>query len=139
VSSIHFELTIILISFQPARTVYGLEPEVNYASSSSNMGAPMGPYYSYPLAEPSYAPPPFGDMTAATNLFPQTLPASLEFPPLYDNVDATPSMGSGLGFVAMADPAYNTLDATTGNFDYHSSDHIFDSFNASFGFSDSAY
>jgi hypothetical protein len=101
----------------------------------------MGPYYSYPLAEPSYAQPPFGDMTAATNLFPQTLPASLEFPPLYDNVDATPSMGSGLGFVAMADPAYNTLDATTGpgNFDYHSSDHIFDSFNASFGFSDSAY
>jgi len=103
----------------------------------------MGPYYSYPLAlqEPSYAPPPFADMTAAANLFPQTLPASLEFPPLYDDsVNATPSMGSGLGFTAMADPAYNnTLDATTSNFDYHSSDHIFDSFNSSFGFSDSAY
>ena len=100
----------------------------------------MGLHYSYPLAEPSYAPPPFADMTVATNLFPQTLPDSLEFPPLDDNVVATPSMGSGLGFIAMADPAYsNTLDATTGNFDYHSSDHIFDSFNASFGFSDSAY
>jgi len=74
-------------------------------------------------------------MTAATNLFPQTLPDSLEFPPLYNNVVATPSMGSGLGFIAMADPAYtNTLDATTGNFDYHSSDHIFDSFNASLDF-----
>jgi len=73
-------------------------------------------------------PPPFADMTAATNLFPQTLPDSLEFLPLYDNVVATPSMGSGLGFIVMADPAYsNTLDTTTGNFDYHSSDHIFDS------------
>jgi len=87
----------------------------------------MGLHYSYPLAEPSYAPPPFADMTAATNLFPQTLSDSLEFLLLYDNVVATPSMGSGLGFIAMADPAYsNTLDATTGNFDYHSSDHIFD-------------
>ena len=75
----------------------------------------MGLHYSYPLAEPSYAPPPFADMTAATNLFPQTLPDSLEFPLLYDNVVATPSMGSRLGFIAMADPAYsNTLDATTG-------------------------
>ena len=100
----------------------------------------MGPYYSYPLAEPSYAPLPFADMTTAANLFPQTLPASLESPPLYNSVNTTPSMGSRLGFTAMADPAYNnTLDATTGNFDYHSSYHIFDSVNTSFGFSEGAY
>jgi hypothetical protein len=62
-----------------------------------------------------YAPPPFADhdMTAAANVVPQTLPTSLEFPPLFDIADMRP---------------FN------GNIDHHSSDYIFDSFNATYRF-----
>ena len=79
-------------------------------------------------------------MTAAANLFPQELhaPASLELPLPYD---ATLTMNSGLGFFTMAD-YHNNNDPTlkaTGNIDYHSSDHIFDHFNATYGSLDGAY
>ena len=70
-------------------------------------------------------------MTAGANLFPQALhalsPASpdLELPLPYDT---TLTMNSGLGLFAMAD--YNLVN---GNIDYHSSNQIFDQFNATFG------
>jgi len=129
-----FEIVIILILLQ----AYGLEPEANYAVSAS-MAAPAGPYnYHFPT-EPSYAPPLFVDMTATANLFPQAFhaPAPLELPPLYDT---TPSMSSGLEYFAMADDNNDSIHTTlTGNIDYHSSDHIFDRFHATFGSLDNAY
>jgi len=102
-----------------------------------------GPYYHFPT-EHSYAPLPLplADMTAAANLFPQALhaPPSLELPLLYD---AMPAASSRLEFFAMADynnNSINTNDLTlTGNVDYHSSDHIFDRFNATFGSLDGAF
>ena len=107
------------------------------------MDAPAGRYsYHFPT-EPTYAPPPFADMTAATNLFPQALhaPTSLELPPPYNT---TPPMSSGLEPFAVADynndNIYGINDSTlTGNIDYHSADHIFDRFNAKFGSLDSVY
>jgi hypothetical protein len=106
------------------------------------------PFYHFPtevtLAD-SYAsaPLPLDEMTAATNLFPQTLhaPASLELPLPYDN---TLTMNSGLDFFAMANYNLqmtrnddNNDDPT--NVDYHSSDLIFDQFDATFGSLDGAY
>jgi len=122
-------------------TPYGLDG-ANYALSSSNMEAPAGPYYYHFPTEPTYAPPPFADMTATANLFPQGhhAPAFLELPPLHHT---TPSMSSRFEGFAMADynnDSIRTNNSTlTGNIDYHSSDHIFDRFNAKFGSLDSAY
>ena len=82
-------------------------------------------------------------MTAAANLFPQALhtpqAASLELPLPYDT---TLTMNSGLGFFAMANYNLNLNNnnvSTDTNIDYHSSDHIFDHFNATFGSLDGAY
>jgi hypothetical protein len=99
--------------------------------------APAGPY-SYPVS--CYAPPPFADMTAAAKLFPQTLLASLEFPPLYDVVDMQPFMSSGLETFATVNHANNLNNSSSldSNIDYHSLDYIFDSFNTAYGFLDNA-
>ena len=72
-------------------------------------------------------------MTAAANLFPQALyaPASPELPLPYDT---TLTMNSGLGFFEMANYNNNNFKLN----DYHSSDHIFDHFNVTFGFLDGA-
>jgi hypothetical protein len=87
-------------------------------------------------------------MTAAANLFPQALHASapsssLELPvPVYGT---TLTSNSGLNFFAMADrnlnSGYNPDDNNliNLNIDYHSSDHVFDHFNATFGSLDGAY
>lgn len=109
---------------------------------SLNMDAPAasGSYYYHFPTEPTYAPLPFTDMTVPANLFSQALhaPPSLELPPLYNTA---PSMDSGLGLVAMAEysnSSIHTNDFTlTGSIDYHSSDHIFNRFNAKFGSLDS--
>jgi hypothetical protein len=95
---------------------------------------------------------PLDEMTAAANLFPQahhasTPSSSLALPlPVFDT---TLTSNSGLDFFAMADynlnSAYNRASDETDdnnltnlNIDYHSSDQIFDHFNATFGSLDGA-
>jgi hypothetical protein len=75
-------------------------------------------------------------MTAAANVVPQTLPTSLEFPPLFDIADMRPFMSSGLETFATANHANNLNNSSSfnGNIDHHSSDYIFDSFNATYRF-----
>lgn len=92
---------------------------------------------------------PLDEITAAANLFPQahhasTPSSSLALPlPVYDT---TLTSNSGLDFFAMADynlnSGYNRAsddnNLTNLNIDYHSSDQIFDHFNATFGSLDGA-
>lgn len=127
-----------------AAQTYGLEPEANYAASSSTQ-SPAGQFYYDRLpTDPEssyYTPLPLAEITAASNLFPQTFLApqadSLKLPVSYDT-QAELTTDSGLGFFAMADDSDPALKVTD-HVDYHSSDHIFDHFNATFGSLEDAY
>jgi hypothetical protein len=86
-----------------------------------------------PQANTGYVPPPvqpLAEMTAASNLIPQTLlapspqAAPLDLPVQYDDA---------LYYNNYSDPTLKVTGDSDIRVDYHSSDQIFDQFNATFG------
>lgn len=111
----------------------------------------MEPYSGYHFPAPaqatssSYAPSPFADMTAATNLFPQALRVHTTQAPASTSLDLDSDLELSLPYDTTPMANYDNLNDSdlslkiTGNVDYHASDHIFDSFNATFGSPDGTY